>query len=145
MTKEELRQFCDAELQNIDRLREEIFSLYSPDKSDYTFSEKAAIYAFVTNIYRGIENILKQILVFDQLDVTDSPEWHEKVLIKAAEMGILPPELFQAFSQYLAFRNHFLYTYILDIKWEDLKVLIDALNDVLDKFKAEVHEYIQTI
>jgi uncharacterized protein YutE (UPF0331/DUF86 family) len=145
MTKEELQKYCDKEFQNVKRLREEIFSLFTPEKSEYTISEKAALYAFVTNIYRGLENILKRILIFDQLDVKDSPEWHEKILKKAAEMGILTPELFQIFSQYLSFRNHFLYTDIFNIKWDDLKVLIGTIPDVVDKFKAEVHEYLQTI
>jgi uncharacterized protein YutE (UPF0331/DUF86 family) len=145
MTKDELKEYCDAEFKNIGRVMDELFSIYSPEKSEYTLTEQAAIAAFIVNVYSGVENILKQMLIFDRLDIKDSPEWHEKVLKKASEIGILPPDLFQILSKYLSFRNYFLYTYIFNIKWEDMKVLVDAIRDVLAKLKAEVDEYIQTI
>ena len=145
MNKEELKQYCDVEFQNMDRIAGEILAIFNPEKSEYTIVEHAAIGAFIMNIYRGFENILKEMLIFDKLDVTDSPEWHEKILKKAGEMGILPPDLFQIFSQYLSFRNYFLYNYIFDIKWDDIKVLASTMKSVLEKFKTEVYEYIQTI
>lgn len=145
MTKEELKEYCDTEFKNIERVVNELFSLVSPDKSDYTPAEIAAISTFLANIYLGIENILKQMLVFDGLDLTDSPVWHEKVLKKAGEIGILPPELLQILSRYLAFRNQFVYSYIFNVKWENLKVLVNAIKDVLLKFKTEVEEYVETI
>jgi uncharacterized protein YutE (UPF0331/DUF86 family) len=145
MTREQLLEYCNTELDNIEKIIGEIFLIFSPDKSEYTIAERAAISAFVVNIYGGIEKILKQMLIFDKLDVQDSPEWHEKVLKKAGEMAILTPELFKIFSQYLSFRNHFLYTYISNIKWEDLTILIKSLKEVMEKFKSEVQEYIQTI
>ena len=145
MTKEELKLFCDTELQNIDRIAGEISSIFIPEKSDYSIAERAAIGAFTINIYRGVENILKQILIFDKLDVKDSPEWHEKVLKKASEMGILPPDLFQIFTQYLSFRNHFIYTDIFNIKWEELKMMLTTMKKVLERFSSEVYEYLQTI
>jgi len=145
MTKDELREYCDAEFKNVDRITGELFSVYSPEKSEYTLAEEAAIAAFIVNVYGGIENILKQMLVFDRLDIKDSPEWHEKVLKKASEIGILPPALFQILSRYLSFRNYFVYTYIFNIKWEDMKLLADAIRDVLAKLKTEVDEYLQAI
>ncbi len=145
MTIDELKKYCDGEFRSIDRIMEELFSVYRPEKSDYTLAEEAAIAAFIVNIYSGLENILKQMLIFDKLDITDSPAWHEKVLKKANEIGILPPDLYQILSKYLAFRNYFIYAYIFNIKWEEMKVLVDAIKDVLTKFRSEVDEYIQTI
>ena len=145
MTTDELKKYCDSEFESINRIKDELFSVYSPEKSDYTLSEEAAIAAFIVNIYSGIENILKQILIYDKLDITDSPAWHEKILKKAGEIGILPPELFQILSKYLSFRNYFIYTYIFNIKREELKALTDTIKEVLAKFKTEVDEYIQTI
>ncbi len=57
------------------------------------------------NVYTGIEKVLKQMLIYDKLDVTDSPEWHEKVLKKAGEIGILPTELQPVLAKFLSFRN----------------------------------------
>lgn len=145
MTSEELKNYCEGEFNNVSRIVDEVFSLYRPEKSDYTLAEKAAISAFLVNIYSGFENILKQMLLFDKLDVSDSPSWHEKVLKKASEIGILTPDLLQTFSKHLAFRNYFIYTYIFNIRWDETRVLVEALRDVLKKFREEVDEYIQII
>lgn len=145
MTIDELKKYCDGEFRSIDRIMDELFSVYRPEKSDHTLAEEAAIAAFIVNIYSGLENILKQMLIFDKLDIKDSPAWHEKVLKKANEIGILPPDLYQILSKYLAFRNYFIYAYIFNIKWEEMKVLVSAIKDVLTKFRSEVDEYIQTI
>ena len=145
MTIEELKRYCDEEFGNIDRVKEELFSLYSTEKSEYSTPEKAALASFVINIYGGIEKILKQILIFDKLDVKESPEWHEKVLKKSGEIGILPPELFQILSRYLSFRNYYIYSYIFNIKWEDLKAMVDPIDDLLTRFRSEVDEYILVI
>jgi uncharacterized protein YutE (UPF0331/DUF86 family) len=145
MTIDELKQYCNREFDNIDRVLNELFSLYKPEKTEYTLSEQAAVAAFIMNVYSGIESILKQILIFDKLNIQDSPEWHEKVLRKASEIGILLPELYQVLSRYLAFRNYFIYTYIFNIKWEDIKTLVDPIQDVVSKIRTEVEEYLQMI
>lgn len=145
MTLDELKQFCDGEFQNIDRVINELFSVYKPDKHEYTLAEQASVAALVVNAYSGIETILKQMLVYDKLDVSDAPGWHEKVLRKANEIGILPPELYQVLTKYLTFRNYFIYAYIFNIKWEDITALVDIIRDVLAQFRSEVDEYITTI
>jgi len=145
MTIEELKKYSNEEFVNIDRVRNELFSVYTPQRSDYTLNEMAAMASFLMNIYTGMENILKQMLIYDRLDVGDTPDWHEKVLKKSGEIGILPPDLFQILTRYLSFRNYFLYNYIFNINWEDMKILIEAIDDVITRFKKEVEEYIQTI
>jgi hypothetical protein len=145
MTLEELKKYIDQEFGNIDRVMNELFSLYKTEKTEYPLAEQAAVAAFIVNIYSGAERILKQMLLFDKLDVQDSPEWHEKVLRKSSEIGILPPDLFQVLSNYLSFRNYFIYNYIFNIKWENMKALADAISDVMSRFKSEVNEYMQTI
>jgi uncharacterized protein YutE (UPF0331/DUF86 family) len=145
MTIDELKQFCTREFENIDRIAEELFTVYKTDKTDYTMAEQAAVAALVMNVYSGVEIILKEMLIFDKLDVHDSPEWHEKVLKKSGEIGILPPELFQILSRYLSFRNFFIYSYVFNINWEDLKALVDPLRGVIDNLKSEINEYLLTI
>lgn len=145
MTIDELRIYCEGEFNNIERIKDELLSIYNPDRVDWTLIEQSAMASFVVNIYTGIENILKQMLLYDGLDVGDAPGWHEKVLKKAGEIGILPPELFQVLSRYLSFRNYFIYHYIFNIKWEDMKVLIDAIDGLIKRFRSEVEDYLQTI
>ena len=144
MTIDELKKYCNGEFGNINRIVDELYSVYKPDRTEHPISEQAAIAALLINIYSGIENILKQVLKYDKLDVGDSPDWHEKVLRKAGEIAILPPDLIQLLSKYLAFRNYFLYTYIFNISWDDMKVMVDAARDVVSNVHSEVEEYIQT-
>ncbi|MBI4837582.1 MAG: hypothetical protein HY806_00185 [Nitrospirae bacterium] len=145
MTKEELKTYCDAEFKNIDKVLDELSPFVSSDETEYTTAEIAAIAAFISNAYLGVENILKQMLMFDGLDVTDAPVWHEKVLKKANEIGILPPDLFQILLKYLSFRKFFMYSYAFNITWEKLKPLVDALKDVIKRFRTEVMEYMETV
>ena len=145
MTKEELKEYCDDELKSIEKVISELFTIFSAEKSEYPLGERAAIATFIANVYSGIENILKQILMFDNLNVKDSATWHEELLKKAAELAILPRDLYQIFTRYLVFRNSLVHTYIFNIKLEELKVLASAIKDIIEKFKSEVDEYIQTI
>jgi len=145
MTIDELKKFCDNELKNIDRVTEEIFSVYKTDKAEYSVTEQAAIGALMMNVYTGIEKTLKQMLVYDKLDVDDAPGWHEKVLKKAGEIGIVPTELQPVLAEYLSFRNFFIYNYTFDIKWEEMKILVDAVRDLTIKLRSEIEEYLQTI
>ena len=145
MTIDELKKFCDNELKNIERVTEEIFLVYKADKSEYSVTEQAAIGALTMNVYTGIEKVLKQMLVYDKLDVDDAPGWHEKVLRKAGEIGIIPTELQPVLARFLSFRNFFIYNYTFDIKWEEMKVLVDAVKDLTGKLRSEIEEYLQTI
>ena len=145
MTIDELKQYCAKEFDNISRVTDEILTVYRQDKTGYTLAEQAAMAALVVNFYSGFENIFKQMLIFDKLDVGDSPGWHEKVLTKAGEIGILPPDLFQVFSKYLAFRNFFIYSYVFNIKWEDMKALVEVIRDVAAKTRTEIEDYLQSI
>lgn len=145
MTIDELKHYCNAEFDNIEKVLNELFSVYRKDKTDYTLAEQAAVSAFIVNIYSGFESILKQILKFDKLDIADSPMWHEKVLRKAGEIGILTPEFFQVFSKYLSFRNYFIYSYVFNIDWKETTVLADTVKELVEKFRAEIFEYINTI
>ncbi len=144
MNIDELNTYCTGELSNIDRVLNELSSVYTPEKSEYTISEHAAIASFIMNVYTGMENILKQMLVFDKLDIEDSPEWHKKVLKKAGEIGILPPDLFKMLAKYLAFRNYFIYSYIFNINWEEMDALGGSIKDITKEFRTEIEEYLQT-
>ena len=98
MTIDELKKTCDDEFNNIDIVLQQLHSVYDQDKAEHTIVEQASIATFIINIYSGIENVLKQMLIYDRLDVKDAPGWHETVLKKAGEIGILPPDLYQVLS-----------------------------------------------
>jgi hypothetical protein len=56
MTNEQLREYCDAEFENIDSVKAELWSVVRSEKSKYSIAELAAIATFIHNIYRGMLN-----------------------------------------------------------------------------------------
>ncbi|MBC8414352.1 MAG: hypothetical protein ISR96_02405 [Nitrospira sp.] len=144
MTIEELKKLTEDEFQSIDKVLGELQVVYVGEERTYTLSEKAAVSTFIINIYSGMETVLKQMLVFDKLDVQDSPEWHEKILRKSAEIGILPPELHQMLVKCLAFRQYFMYSYVFNIKWDEVKVMTGAVVVMVESFKSECRDYLQS-
>lgn len=145
MTIDELKQYCENEFKNIDRILDELFTVFRHDDGEHTLAEQAAISTYIMNTYSAVESILKQMLLYDKLDVGDAPGWHEKVLRKAGEIGILPPDLLHTISKYLSFRNYFIYTYMFNIKWEDMKPLAEGIKDLITQIRSETDEYLQTI
>ncbi|MBI5027022.1 MAG: hypothetical protein HZC12_09925 [Nitrospirae bacterium] len=146
MTKEQLKKHCDSEFENIDAVVRELFSVVSPDKSEYTAVELTAIATFIHQAYNGIQNILKRILLFDGLTIKeDTATWNKDLLEKSVQLGIIPPELYQILFNYLTFSHFFINAYSINLKWEKLKVLVDGLKDTLTRLKSEVSEYIYTI
>jgi uncharacterized protein YutE (UPF0331/DUF86 family) len=144
MTLDELKEYCNGEFLNVDRIVGELTALYGQGRPDYTLVEQAAMAAFMMNCYSGIENVLKQMLLYDKLEIDDSPGWHEKILRKAGEIGILPPELLQGLSRYLSFRNFFIYSYVFAINWDDMKPLVEGMRETAEQVRSEVQEYFLT-
>jgi uncharacterized protein YutE (UPF0331/DUF86 family) len=142
MKREQLKEYCDAEFENIDAVLIELFSVVKNKKSRYLTSELAAIATFIHNFYNGIENILKRALIFKQVEMIDTPTWHKDLLKTSSDMGIISSDLYNALSNYLSFRHFFIHAYSFTLRWEELKPLVVDLKNVLKSFKSEIYRYI---
>lgn len=142
MTSHQLKEYCEAEFESIDTVISDLFSIVNPQKTEYTTVELAAIATFIHNCYNGIENILKRILSFKQVEIKDSPTWHKDLLKTASDKGIVTNELYDILSNYLSFRHFFVHAYSFSLRWEEIKPLVDDFEDTLKKFKSEVFSYI---
>jgi hypothetical protein len=67
MKKEQLREYREAEYENIDTILAEVVSLMVPGKSDYSTPELAALATFIHNCYNGFEKILKLVLIYQSI------------------------------------------------------------------------------
>ena len=47
MTSRRLKEYCEAEFENISAVRSELFSVVEAEKSDYSVAELAAIATFI--------------------------------------------------------------------------------------------------
>ena len=77
MIKQQLKEYCEAEFENIDTVVSELFSVVSAGKSDY-----------------------------------------------------------------LSFRHFFVHSYSFTLKWEELKPLVDGIEETLARFKSAIYDFI---
>ena len=145
MTKKQLKEYCDAEFENIEAVLSELASVISADKSNFTTAELAAISTFIHNIYNGIENIIKRNLIYRKIDQKDTPTWHKDLLKSASDTKIISAELYYILSNYLSFRHFFVHSYSLHLKWEELKPLVNDIESTIEKFIASVSKCIDQL
>ena len=142
MTRHQIKEYCEAEFENINAVTSELFSIIKTEKTEYSIAELAAIGTFIHNCYNGIENILKRILLASKIKVKDTPTWHKDLLKTSLDMGVISYELYVSLSGYLSFRHFFIHAYGFSLRWEELKPLIDGLEETLNKFKSTIYHYI---
>jgi len=133
-----LKEYCDAEFENIDTVLSELYAVVMTEKTDYSTAELAAIATFIHNCYNGFENILKRVLSSKKIKTKDTPTWHKDLLKAALDEGIVHNDLYETLSNYLSFRHFFVHAYSFSIRWDELKPLVDDLPGTLKEFKTEI-------
>lgn len=139
MTEQQLKEYCDAEFENIASVLAEIDLVVTPAKMQYTTAELAAVATFIHNCYNGIENVLKRIYYYSRLETKDTPTWHKDLLKAALDKGIITEGLYNSLSIYLSFRHFFVHAYSFTLRWEELKPLADDIADTIKRFKSEIN------
>ena len=142
MPKHQLKEYCEAEFENIDTVVFELFSIVKTAKSEYSTAELAAIATFIHNCYNGIENILKRILSFNQIEMKETPAWHKDLLKTSLDIGIVTNDLYSTLSDYLSFRHFFVHAYSFTLRWNELKPLVQDLEKTLKTFRSAIYNFI---
>jgi hypothetical protein len=142
MKRQQLKEYCEAEFENIDAVMVYLYSVVKPKKNGYSVIELAAMATFLHNFYNGVENVLKRVLSISQIEMKDAPTWHKELLKKSVDLGIINLSLFESLSNYLSFRHFFVHSYSFTLRWEELKPLVNGLDDTLKRFKSAVNDYI---
>ncbi len=126
----------NVEMENISIVLEELKEI--KDKPDKTLVELAGTGTFLHNVYNGVENILKQILNSKGIQIPKSDSWHQDLLIKATEEGIISESTKKQLAKYLAFRHFFIHAYGFLLDEEELKSLVNDVFSVYSSFKTEI-------
>lgn len=139
MLNQQLREYCAAEFENIETVLSELHFVIRPGKADYSVAELAAMATFVHNCYNGVENILKRVLLSQQTAIKDSPTWHKELLKTSFDKGIVSEELYEILSNYLSFRHFFIHAYSFNVRWEELRPLVEKLENTIMEFKSAIN------
>ncbi len=142
MTDKQLKFYCEAEFENIEKVLAQLSAVIG-DKKDFSVPDLAAIATFLHNVYNGIENILKRVLVCEGGEIKDSPAWHKELLLAGVDKGIVTGDLCELLARLLSFRHFFVHSYVFVLKWENLKPLVEDIFSVYDTFRLSVTRRIE--
>lgn len=141
MRSRQLKEYCEAEFENIDAVLAELASVVIPGKSQYSTPELAAMATFIHNCYNGIESILKRVLVSRLGALPESPTWHKDLLEMAAAKGLIDESLHHRLSVYLSFRHFFVHAYSFNLRWKELKPLVEEIEGTVADFRRALSPY----
>ena len=145
MTSQQLKEYCEAEFENISAVTSELFFVVEAGKSDYSVAELAAMATFIHNCYNGVENILKRVLSFRNKEMKDTPTWHKDLLKSSLDIEVISVDLYNTLTNYLSFRHFFVHAYSFALKWDDMKPLVESLEETMIKFESAIYDYIDKL
>ena len=132
-----------AEIENIEKVLVELEK--ARNKQNKELVVLVGIGAFLQNIYTGMENILKQMLLHQKIVIPESPTWHKDLLNLATDNSFMSKETVDKIGKYLYFRHFFTHAYGFLIDKEKLTPLMDDISQVYTDFKREVDEYLSKV
>ena len=135
-----LKKKVEAEFQNIKRILEELEKVKDKEEKDLVVI--VGIGAYIQNIYSGMENIIKQILIDLEVTIPNSPTWHKDLLNLACKHQIISQDMIEEIGQYLLFRHYFMHSYGFLIEEEKLSPLMNNISKLFLDFKENIETFI---
>lgn len=132
----ELPEQILAEKENVDIALHNLKTAMA--RREKTVIELAAIATFLHNIYNGIENILKQILLSRDIEVPKSGTWHKDLLNRSLTAGVISEKLSSKLYKYLTFRHFFVHAYGFMLDEKQLEGLSHDIPEIWQQFLLEI-------
>ena len=131
-----------AEKQNVQKALDNLKDAMA--RKEKSTIELAAIATFLSNIYNGIENILKQVLKAKGTEIPKSETWHKELLDLSVSLGIIPDKLSDQLYEYLTFRHFFVHAYGFMLEQTHLEELANNIPGIWSQFLSAIERYCQT-
>lgn len=132
-----------AEMENITKVLIELEKVKGRPNKELVVL--VGIGAYIQNIYTGMENILKQLLLHKNISIPDTPTWHKDLLNLAVKHNFITKETADKIGKYLFFRHFFTHAYGFLIDETKLKPLMDNIPDIYSEFKREIDKSLSKI
>jgi uncharacterized protein YutE (UPF0331/DUF86 family) len=133
----ELKERVEAEFENIERLLAEIPVNIS---SSLSLLELAGVAALLHNLYSGMENVLKQLVQAQGMEIPGGASWHRDLVEMTSSAGIISDTTAQEIRKYLAFRHFFSHAYVLDLQIDPIKPLADNAAQMFKAFRSDIED-----
>jgi hypothetical protein len=135
-----LSQKINIELENIDEI---IKGMPTHSKLPFLSAlELAGTAALLHNFYNAIENLLKQIFIFNKISIPEGKSWHKELIESAVKESIITENCKNQLGNYLAFRHFFSHAYALDLYTEKIEPLVENMKGVFLIFRNEISTYL---
>lgn len=152
MTREEIREEISIELEAIQQIVTELLEL-AEDIADQqpNVREKTAAGAFLAQFYNGIENLLKRISKYYNIDIPKGENWHVELFKRFCYPPMPPlPELFKdelpaLMAPYRRFRHVFFHGYGFQLEWEQMQGGILNISKVFNKFQGNLNTFLENL
>ena len=137
------------EISQIDKLLNDskplldLCKLKTPD-----FIEMSAAALILHSFYNGIENILRFIIKYYDTKLPNDIKWHMELLERAFisnknRKEIFSIELQDTLEDYLKFRHFVRHSYGFQLDWERMEDLITGINNIWNKVRTNINEFIE--
>ncbi len=138
-----VKEKVHAEMENITKVLFEIEKV--KDRPAKELVVLVGIGGYIQNVYTGMENILKQLLLHKKILIPDTPTWHRDLLNLAVEHNYITKEMAEKIDEYRVFRHFFMHAYGFLIDETKLKPLMDNISVIYSEFKREIDKYLSKI
>ena len=101
--------------------------------------------AYLQSVCTGMENILKQLLVYEKIPVPNTPTWHKDLLNLAVEHNLVTGETADKMGKYLFFRHFFAHSYGFLLDETKLEPLMNDIFNTYSEFKEEIVNYLTKV
>ena len=152
MKLREMHDFVNAELESLEQAVFEIESIRSDFKnSTPNARELAATGLFLSNLYGGIENILKRIAQFHDIPLPVGPNWHIELIHLFSTDGqpelptLIDFTLSAELAPYRRFRHVVHHGYAYQLKWHHTQPGVDGANSLFGAFRSRVNDYLNGV
>ena len=132
----DINEQIEVECENIERVLSELYVVGSLDKLSRL--ELAGAGSLLHNFYNGIENILKQIITAQEVELPCGPSWHRELIDTANSSKIISTTTANDLKRYLAFRHFFSHGYSIDLRLNLIKPLIEDAEKVFMAFRNDI-------
>jgi hypothetical protein len=150
MKPTELALEIEIEFEAMQRTVDELTSLrHDVAQREPKIRDLAAAGLFLANFYNGIENVLKRICRFHNIELPADSDWH----VELAKLFCDPPreglpllldvELADQLAPYRQFRHVVHHGYGFRLRWPDMLPGIEGSCNVFAKFRSVVENHVR--
>jgi predicted nucleotidyltransferase len=148
---EALKEEITRERANLKRLVGEANSLAQTLSSEPTVVEIRAAGSIAHDFYTGVERIFERVAVILGPGVPGGENWHTSLLqsmeleIRDARPRVIEHELASRLHRYLRFRHLFRYRYGYELVWEELRPLIERLQETDEALGVQLESFLAAL